>query len=245
MASKNGPLALGSDGNDFVHRQKVAAQYLTSAVTKSRLKFCIFMHFLLFLIMCAKLAEDVLDSMDIFIMEIEQLEIPKPHRWEYIWATCLLFSFMGLSAIRRNRVGRMQFYIFGIFFGGLFPILYAAAYYFSEMWEYISTRDSSKLEKWQGYPLAVLWYIFIAAAFQVHVFSLYFAEQLVVAWKARGVKKVQWWIAHSNLYNWNKMTKLWIQKDWLIYWPHMLDGSYDLQSLFRFVLLALDNAQLW
>lgn len=191
MASKNGPRALGTDGNDFLHREKVAAQYWSSAVNKSRLKFCIFMHFLLFLIMGAKLAEDVLDYMDIFVMEIEQLEIPKPHRWEYFWAGCLLFSFVGLSAVRRNRISQMQLYIFGIFFGGLCPILYAAAYYFNEMWEYITTRDSSKLEKWQDYPLAVLWYIFIAAAFQVHVFSLYFAEQLVMAWKARGVKKIQ------------------------------------------------------
>jgi len=191
MASKNGPRAVGTDGNDFLHRQKVAAQYHISAVNKYRLKLCIFTHFLLFLLMCVKLAQDVLDYMDIFIMEIEQLEIPKPHRWEYVWAASLIFSFVGLSAARRNRIGRMQVYVLGILIGGLCPILYASIYYFGEMWEYASTRDSSNLEKWQGYPLAVLWYIFIVAAFQVHVFSLYFAERLVTAWKAKGVKKSQ------------------------------------------------------
>lgn len=149
------------------------------------------MHFLLFLLMCAKLTQDVLDYFEIFVLEIEQLELPKSRRWEYIWTSCLLFSFVGLSSIRRNRISSMHCYIFGVFFGGMCPILYAAAYYFNELWEYITTRDTSKLENWQGYPLAVLWYIFIAAAFQVHAFSLYFAEQLIISWKARGTKKIQ------------------------------------------------------
>ncbi|GAB6027808.1 hypothetical protein CHUAL_002038 [Chamberlinius hualienensis] len=191
MAASNGPRAVGTDGYDFEHRQKIAAQYQISAINKSRLKICIFAHFLLCILMCAKLAEDVLDSMDIFIMEIAELEIPKPHRWEYIWTGCILVSFLGLSAVKRNRIGRMQMYMFGVIIGGLFPILYGAVYYFNDLLAYVTSSSTAELnvDKWRGYPLAVLWYIFIAAAFQVHVFSLYFAEQLVLAWKARGVLK--------------------------------------------------------
>lgn len=48
-----------------------------SAQNKSRLKFCIFYHFLLFCVMMAKLSADILDRLDIFVLEIEELEIPK------------------------------------------------------------------------------------------------------------------------------------------------------------------------
>lgn len=47
-----------------------------SALNKSRLKYCIFFHYLLFFAMLAKLSADILDRLDIFILEIEELEIP-------------------------------------------------------------------------------------------------------------------------------------------------------------------------
>lgn len=36
-----------------------------------------FFHYLLFLAMFAKLSADILDKLDIFILEIEELSIPK------------------------------------------------------------------------------------------------------------------------------------------------------------------------
>lgn len=49
-----------------------------SALNKSRLKICIFFHYLLFFVMLAKLSADILDKLDIFILEIEELRVPKP-----------------------------------------------------------------------------------------------------------------------------------------------------------------------
>lgn len=51
--------------------------FIYSAQNKSRLKYCIFFHFILFFIMLAKLSADILDKLDIFVLEIEELEIPK------------------------------------------------------------------------------------------------------------------------------------------------------------------------
>ena len=48
-----------------------------SSQSKSRLKYCLFFHILLFFMMAAKLLPDVLDRLDIFILEIEELEVPK------------------------------------------------------------------------------------------------------------------------------------------------------------------------
>nr|CAD7194863.1 unnamed protein product [Timema douglasi] len=133
MASKGGPIALGTDGTDFAHRQRVAAQYQIS----------------------------------------------------------LLLSFLGLAAVRKNRIKAMQRYMIGIGVFGFGPILYAAIYYFSDVWSYMSTGETEDLFVWQGYPYAFLWYAFIILAVQVHFFSLYFAWNLLAAWKARGgAKKV-------------------------------------------------------
>jgi len=191
METQNGPVVDGVDGFDFQHRQRVASQYQISAVNKSRLKFCIFLHFLLFLVLLLKLSPEILDRLDIFIMELEELMVPKPMLWEYIWAGNLLFAFIGLSAASRNTIGKMHFYALGTFFFGLCPIFYSGWYYYADMMEYAETREVKNVATWQGYPIAVLWYVFIALAFQVHVFSIFFAERLVFAWKARGVKKSQ------------------------------------------------------
>jgi len=50
---------------------------VSSATNKSRLKYCIFFHYLLFFVMLAKLSADILDYLDIFILEIEELQIPQ------------------------------------------------------------------------------------------------------------------------------------------------------------------------
>ena len=48
-----------------------------SSQNKSRLKSSIIIHCLLFVVMALKLLPEVLDKLDIFILEIEELLIPK------------------------------------------------------------------------------------------------------------------------------------------------------------------------
>lgn len=49
----------------------------------------------------------------------------------------------------------------------------------------------SKIDVLQNLPYGLLWYGFALAALQIHSFSLYFAWNLVKAWKTRGGKKTQ------------------------------------------------------
>ncbi|XP_017769778.1 PREDICTED: protein jagunal [Nicrophorus vespilloides] len=198
MASKGlHYIPLGSDGFDHAYRQKVAAQYQISALNKSRLKHCIFFHYLLFFVMLAKLSADILDKFDIFILEIEELRIPQPLRWEYFWCISLLFSFSGLAAIRKNRIKSMNYYIFGLVAFGFLPLLYAVIYYFGDVWTYLTSDPEedeealSEVQMWQGMPYGLLWYGFIIVAVQIHSFSTYFAWNLISAWKARGSKKAE------------------------------------------------------
>ncbi|EFA11505.1 protein jagunal [Tribolium castaneum] len=181
----------GTDGTDHAFRQRVAPQYALSALNKSRLKYCIFFHYLLFFAMLAKLSADILDKLDIFILEIEELSIPQPLWWEYIWCVSLLLSFLGLTAIKENRVSLMKQYVAGLCLFGFLPLFYAIIYYFGDVWTYLTSDDEDELEEihiWQGYPYGLLWYAFILLALQVHMFSVYFAWKLITAW-SKGTKK--------------------------------------------------------
>ena len=50
-----------------------------SAQTKTRLKCCLFFHLLLAIVMLVKLLSDILDKLNIFILEVEELEMPQVH----------------------------------------------------------------------------------------------------------------------------------------------------------------------
>jgi len=190
MASRGGPsvdgLGPGSDGMDFVHRQKVASQYQLSATNKNRLKTCLFFHILLFCLMLLKMSPLLLDRLDVFILEIEELEVPKPLLWEYWWLFSMVITFIGLTSIRRNNAQSMQIYLGGIIANGVIPVLVGLTYYFSDFWTYLNTRSLDKVQTWQGLPYALLWYGFLLAALQVHLFSIYFASNLVSAWRLKG-----------------------------------------------------------
>jgi len=181
--------SLGTDGGDFTHREKIATQYQISAMNKSRLKYCIFFHYLLFFVMLGKLFADILDRLDIFILEIEELQVPQPLWWEYIWCVSLVLSFLGLSAIKKNNIKTLQRYMIGIGVLGFGPILYALVYYASDVWTYLRIGETEDIHMWQGMPYGLLWYAFILLASQVHSFSLLFSWKLLVAWKARGSRK--------------------------------------------------------
>ncbi|KAL9872171.1 jagunal [Glossina fuscipes fuscipes] len=190
MATRGGPMITGTDGTDFEYRQRVAAPHQISLLNKSRLKYCIFFHALLFFVMLAKLTSDILDRLDVFVLEIEELEVPSPLWWEYIWLSSLLTSFLGLSAARANKIRKMQEYMFAIGLFALLPLLYCFIYYFGDVWEYLTLNENIDLEEteiflWRGMPYGLLWHAFCFVGFQIHGFTLYFSYNLVKAWKAR------------------------------------------------------------
>ncbi|XP_053969588.1 protein jagunal [Anastrepha ludens] len=194
MASRGGPMVAGSDGADYEYRQRVAAPHHISLLNKSRLRCCIFFHALLSFVMMAKLTSDILDRLDIFVLEIEELEVPTPLWWEYIWLSSLLTSFIGLTAARGNKVREMQKYMIAIVVFGVLPLIYCMAYYFSDVLEYIRLDEKTDIDEtdiflWRGLPYGLLWYAFCLVASQVHGFTLFFAYNCIQAWRARSAAR--------------------------------------------------------
>lgn len=159
--------------------------FKVSALYKSRLRFCIFLHFLLFLVMLTKLSEDILDRMDIFILEFQELYIPKPLAWEWLWCSSIIFAIMGLNALSRNRLQSLTSYAAGTVALAICPLVGAAIYFYSDVAEYAEKKDEADVQFWKGFPVGVWWYFFIMIAFQVHLFSIFFAAKLIKIWRVK------------------------------------------------------------
>lgn len=121
--------------------------FISSVINKSRLKYCIFLHYMLLFFMLAKLSADILDRLDIFILEIEELQVPQPLWWEYIWCSSILLSFVGLSAAKGNRIKDMKKYIIGLIVTALLPLLYCLIYYFSDVLDYMRLTSDTDVEE--------------------------------------------------------------------------------------------------
>ncbi|XP_015792929.1 protein jagunal [Tetranychus urticae] len=185
MASK-GPMVQGTDGSDHLHRQTIALHYSQSVINKSRLKWSITMHYLLFGLMVAKLTDDILDRFDVFILELQQLYIPKPMIWEWIWTLSVFFNYIASKAMKKNNPTSMKFYLFIINLTAIFPVFYAMIVYLSDFLVYFETRDVTKVTHvWNKYPLAVIWYGFLLVALQVHLAQFVFAYKLIKVWSLK------------------------------------------------------------
>lgn len=96
--------------------------------------------------MLVKLSADILDRLDIFILEVEELRIPTPLWWEYLWCLSILMSFVGLSAAKGNRILDMKKYVIGLLVTGLLPVFYCLVYYFSDVLAYFTLDAETDIE---------------------------------------------------------------------------------------------------
>lgn len=147
------------------------------------------MHHFMFVLMLAKLADEILDRMDIFILQLQELYIPKPQLWEWIWSASLIFTWTGLKAIRRNSIVYMKIYLILTLLFAICPLVYALYSFFNDFWTFFNERSTENVKLlWQGYPIALIWYLFGIVSLQVHLFEVYFAFVLIRSW---GVRKAR------------------------------------------------------
>ncbi|CAH1798210.1 unnamed protein product [Owenia fusiformis] len=188
MSSRSGAWAVGSDGSDFLHRERVASHYKTSATNKSRLKSIIVLHFLMAALMFARLSRYLLKYFGMTPpFFLRKLVIPQPEMWEMIWCLSTLASIFGWMGLPKNKSIMLQQYAIGTILFGLCPVLYAAYDLSDDFINYINTKNVMLF--FLGYPAVLLWYGFIAIMIQIHAFGLYFAVKLMQAWNSMAKKK--------------------------------------------------------
>jgi hypothetical protein len=195
MASKFGPRAVGTDGSDFGHRQRVAPHFRESVTNKFRLKCAAVLHASLLVIILVKLLEDILDRFEIDWDPLERLKVPVPHFWEYWWMLSALPCIASLTALPRNNERRLRWCYYGFFLFGLLPVAIGAGYKLPQLLDYLGYGDTNgspqAAERFLGFPMVVIWFMFFAVALQVHAFTMSFASNLVKAWRPATTKHSQ------------------------------------------------------
>jgi len=186
MASKFGARPVGTDGSDFRHRQRVAAHYRDSVTNKFRLKCAVLLHASLLGVMIFKLLEDILDRFEIDWGPLERLKVPVPHFWEYWWVASALPCIGSLTALPRNNERRLRQCYYGFFLFGLIPVAIGAGSKLPQLLDYSGYGGDGgppTTERFLGFPMVVVWFMFFAVAFQVHAFTMYFVTHLIKAWQ--------------------------------------------------------------
>lgn len=183
MATRGGGARpTGTDGTDFTHREKVASRYETSAQTKTYIRFAIYMHFMLSVVIVLQVISHYFKQyLPLFLTEI----FPQPQYWQYIWLVSVLCSAIGYLSLNRNILSYLNVYYYGTLGFGLAPVLFTILFNATDLWQYVQTRETKNL--FNGFPIIVLSYIFLFVAIQIHLFGIYFARILLRTWK--GSKK--------------------------------------------------------
>lgn len=171
----------GTDGSDFQHRERVATHYRVSAETKSRLRLLIYLHFVLALLV-------LFQVITYHIPLIKDTKIPRPHLWQYVWLLTLIPSTCGLISMNRNNIFLMKVFFRGTVTFGLGTIMTTIILNLSDLFTFKKLKTNHQLDDVEpqvflGFPLLVLWYIFLIIMVQIHAFSLYMANVLLHSWQ--------------------------------------------------------------
>jgi len=181
MSSRAGPQAAGSDGTDFGHRERILSHYQTSSANKSRLRYVIYLHLLLVLLMLVRLTPSLLFLCSIPLpIFLQQLNLPPVMLWEYATLTSFIPDILGLLAIRRNKAFLLKQFVIGSLVFGLLPVLYGICYLVPDLLEYWNVRDTKN--RFLGFPVVLLWNMFLIIAVQLHGIALVLAWTLWHAW---------------------------------------------------------------
>lgn len=158
---------------------------MSSANAKYYLKLTFYLHFLLYALVLLKLSEDLLDRADIFILELQELQIPKPDLWEWLYGVSFFANFFAGRAMRSNSARLMNLYHILTWTLSLGPILVAQFQYFPDFITFLQERDIEKLVYvWRSIPLSVVFEAFSLVALQVHLMQAFYAYKLWKIWNA-------------------------------------------------------------
>lgn len=172
----------GTDGNDFGHRERIAEHYRISSETKPRLRLLIYLHFVLALLVLIQIITYHLPG-------LTTMPIPQPDLWQYAWILTVIPSICGLMSLNRNDVFLLKVFFRGTVTLGLGTIITTIIIHLADLINYRTVDRQS--EKFRGFPLLLLWCIFLIIMVQIHAFSLYLANILLNSWQQYKSKKLK------------------------------------------------------
>jgi hypothetical protein len=151
-----------------------------NSTLKTRLRLLIYSHFLLATLVVTQL-------ITFHFSLINTMNIPRPHLWQYIWLVSVIPSICALLALRRHQFVLMKIFFHGNLLFGLVTIGITILLNLSDLFTYKRLKVNQQLndietQTFLGFPLLVLWYIFLMITVQIHGFSLHTAHVLMQHW---------------------------------------------------------------
>ena len=161
-----------------------------SATNKWRLRCVLYLHFSLLVMMLLRLSTSIFVGVGVRPPRLlQRMQFPRGLVWEYYWLLSVLPAVVGFLALRRSKPIMIQQYFLGTLIFGVLPALYGIFDQCDDMILYWRTKEATV--KFRGFPMVVLWNMFLAVILQVHGFGLGFAWALWNAWTPRGGKKAR------------------------------------------------------
>jgi hypothetical protein len=120
------------------------------------------------------------------LLKIEFPEVPRPNLWQYIWLASLVPGLAGYLSTARNTISLLKMYYYGTVFLGFGTCLSTIVLNATDLLDYARTKKTEN--EYNGFPVIVLWYIYLFVAIQIHAFGIYTARELLKAW-AKDQKK--------------------------------------------------------
>ena len=154
-----------------------------SAESKKFVKYSIYMHFMLSMLIIVQLVFYFGSK----YTQMEFPEVPKPNLWQYIWLTSLVPGLAGYVSLKNNRSSLLLFYYRGTVILGLGPVLTTMVFNASDLLDFARNKQTTNL--YHDFPVIVLWYIYLFVVIQIHAFGIYFARILLKSWSKDSKKK--------------------------------------------------------
>ncbi|KAM4022128.1 protein jagunal homolog 1 [Anomaloglossus baeobatrachus] len=173
MASRAGPRAAGTDGNDYLHRERVANHYQMSVSLKNEIKKLIYAHIIIWALLAAQttVAQLKLVSHDLVAM---------PYQWEYPYLLSIVPSLFGLFSFPRNNI---SYLVISMISTGLFsiaPLIYGSMEMFPMAQQLY--RHGKAYRFIFGFSAVSVMYLVMVIAVQVHAWQIYYSKKLLDSW---------------------------------------------------------------
>ncbi|XP_077132460.1 protein jagunal homolog 1 [Ranitomeya variabilis] len=173
MASRAGPRAAGTDGTDYLHRERVANHYQMSVSLKNEIKKLIYAHIVIWVLLAAQttVAQLKLVSHDLVAM---------PYQWEYPYLLSIVPSLFGLFAFPRNNI---SYLVISMISTGLFsiaPLIYGSMEMFPMAQQLY--RHGKAYRFIFGFSAVSVMYLVMVVAVQVHAWQIYYSKKLLDSW---------------------------------------------------------------
>ena len=73
--------------------------------------------------MLAKLTPELLDRLDVFVLEVEELFVPAPLLWEWLWLMSVPVTLLGLNTCKHSSLKSCKQFLLGTLTCSLLPVI--------------------------------------------------------------------------------------------------------------------------